>query len=344
MDLQVELIVDGRSQWVALQDLSRTGMFVQLSRPIAVGSRIHIALQHEGRRVITGGRITHLLAPPDALRLGRYPGVGIAFREAMDPADQLFAIAIDQLCRTQRASAPSLGLHAVIADPDARFLSRISNAMSEAGFSVATASTGMEAVAACLRQRPDVVVVARDLPVVDGFRVLDTLAQDPSLAAVPVIVTSDDLNDLAPAFDRGALDFIAKPYTTLELIVRSRRLAVASPRPTDRVVLAGTLNELGLPALLMMLELERKSGRLALTGEHVAWIDISEGKIVGAGSATGQKDTRAIVMDLLSWTHGTFELTNVAGPYDTDSTIGITPLLLAHACAYDEALRDKHVA
>jgi CheY-like chemotaxis protein len=344
MDLQVELIVDGRSQWVALQDLSRTGMFVQLSRPLRVGSRVHVALTHDNRRVISGGTVTHLLAPPDALRLGRYPGVGIAFREPGDPAEQLFAVTVDQLCRTQRASSPSLGLHAVIADSDSRFLSRMSNAMSEAGFSVATASTGMEAVAACLRQRPDVVVVARDLPVVDGFRVLDTLAQDPALASIPVIVTSDDLNDLAPAFDRGALDFIAKPYTTLELIVRSRRLAVASPRPTDRVVFAGTLNELGLPALLMMLELERKSGRLALTGEHVAWIDVSEGKIVGAGSATGATDTRSIVMDLLSWTHGTFEMTNVAGPYDMDSTIGITPLLLAHACAFDEALRDKHVA
>ena len=338
MDLQVELIVEGQRQWVALQDLSRTGMFVQLSRPIPVGARVHLAIVHDGRRVITGGTVTHLLAPTDALRLGRYPGIGIAFRAPQDPADQLFSVAIEQLCRIQRANAPVTGLHVVVADRDTRFVQRMSCALAEAGFTVATATTGMEAVAACMRKRPDVVVLERDLPMFDGFRVMETLAQDATLVAVPVIVTSADLNDLAPSFERGAMDFIAKPYTTLELIVRARRLALSAPRASERVLLSGTLSELGLPSLLSLMELERKSGRIALSGKHVAWIDVVQGRIAGAGSATGASDVRAIVMSLLDWTHGSFELiARPANDLNETTALAITHLLLEHARVSDEA-------
>ena len=338
MDLQVELVADRRRQVVALQDISRTGMFLQLSQPIPIGTKVQIAFVSDGKRVATGATVTHLLAPPDALRLGRYPGIGVQFREPTDPGDQLFAVAIERLCRAQRTNAPITGLHIVIADGDTRILQRQSNALAEAGFSVATATTGMEAIAACMRKRPDVMVIDRDLPVFDGFRVLETVIQDAALVAVPVIITSSDLGDLAAAFERGAMDFIAKPFTMLEMIVRARRLALASPRPTERVVLSGTLSDLPLPALLSMLELEKKTGRLAVTGEHVAWIDIVDGKVAGAGSATGEPDAKAILMTLLDWTHGTFELTAIAGPHG-DLALPIMHLLLDHACLRDEQAR-----
>lgn len=341
IDLQVELTVDGQRQWVALQDLSRTGMFLQVSRAIPIGTKVHVAISiGAGKRVVTGATVTHLLAPEDALRLGRYPGIGIAFREPADPADQMFALTIERLCRAQRSHTPNTGLHIVIADGDTRMLQRQSNALAEAGFSVATATTGMEAIAACLRKRPDVIVIDRDLPMFDGFRVLETLSEDGSLVTVPVIITSPDLHDLAPAFERGAMDFIAKPFTTLELIVRARRLAQSAPRAGDRVILAGTLTDLSLPALLSMLEVEKKTGRVALTGEYVAWIDVVDGHIASAGSATGETDPHAVLMTLLDWTHGSFEVTAIAGPHDGDLALPIMHVLLDHACLRDEQGRE----
>lgn len=341
MDLQVELTALGQRQWVALQDLSRTGMFLQVSRPIPIGTPVQIAIAiGEGKRVVTAATVTHLLMPEDALRLGRYPGVGVRFREPADPADQMFALTIERLCRAQRSTTPNTGLHIVIADGDTRMLQRQSSALAEAGFSVATATTGMEAIAACLRKRPDVIVIDRALPVFDGFRVLETLAADSALCTVPVIVTSADLNDLATAFERGAMDFIAKPYTTLEMIVRARRLAQSAPRATERVILAGTLNDLSLQALLTMLEIEKKTGRLVLTGEYVGWIDIVAGRVASAGSATGETDVRAVLMTLLDWTHGSFELTALASPVVENLALPITHLLLEHACSRDEQGRD----
>src|SRR5207253_10703995 len=111
--------------------------------------------------------------------------------------------------------------------------------------------------------------------VLDGFRVVQRIAQ--LAPGVPVIVMSAEPGDLAAAFERGAHDFIAKPFTTDEVIARAWRVARTA-------ALRGSLAAVGLPAVLTMLAHERKTGRLVVTGDRAAWIDLVDGKIVGAGS------------------------------------------------------------
>jgi CheY-like chemotaxis protein len=338
MDLPVELFAMGQRRWVALQDLSRSGMFLQTLEPLEVGAKVHVAIAPEGRRLVTTARVTHVLSAAEAAALGRHPGMGVEFREPADPADHLFAIAVERLVRDHRATAPAPGAHIVVGDSDTRLLERLSTALGEAGFSVSTATTGMAVLAACLCKTPDVVLLDRSLPVLDGLRVLEAMAHDPRLAAIPVIVTSSVTADIGPAFDRGAMDFIAKPMMTNEVIVRARRLAYASPRQTDRVILRGTLADVALSALLTMLEQERKTGRLALTGDYVGWLDIEDGVIVSAGSSR-DLDAPTTLMSLLDWTHGTFELSSIAGPHDSELSVSIRHLLLEHAQRTDESSR-----
>jgi len=338
MDLPVELFAVGQRRWVALQDLSRSGMFLQTLEPLEIGAQVHVAIAPEGRRLVTTALVTHVLGAADAAALGRHPGMGIEFRAPADPGDHLFAIAVERLLRDKRATAPEPGAHIVIGDPDTRLLERMSTALGEAGFSVSTATTGMAVLAACLRRTPDVVLLDRSLPVLDGLRVLEAMAHDPRLAAIPVIVTSAVATDIGPAFDRGAVDFVAKPFATHEVIARARRTAHASPRQNDRAILRGTLADITLPALLTMFEMERKTGRLALTGDHLAWIDIEDGRIVSAGSSR-DTDAHAILMSVMDWTSGSFELTSVAGPHDSELSISIRHLLLDHACRSDESSR-----
>lgn len=343
LDLAVELIVDGDRHEVALQDLSRTGMFLRTATLLAVGRSVRVAISPEGRRVATTARVTHSLGEADARVLGRAAGVGIAFCEPAEALDHLFAIAVDRVLRACRATTSPVAMHIVVADPETRFLERMSTSLGEAGFSVATATTGMEALAACLRRTPDVVLIERALPVFDGLGVLEQIVLDPELAAVPVIVMTSDPNDVAVAFDRGAADVIMRPFTTLEVIARARRIAgsdaVASRATSERIVLHGTIAGVGLPALLTMLEQQHKTGRLTLTADHVAWIDIADGRIVAAGCSTGT-DTRATLMSVLGWDHGTFELSALAIPYhDPELALPIMHVLLEHACLCDEASR-----
>ena len=344
MDLPVEITAQGMTWQVSLQDLSRSGMFLRMAAPFPVGTELAVALVHEGRKVTTQARVTHSLPDAEARSLGRVAGVGIAFQLAAGPMDHLFAIAIDRLVRERLSTPQPAGLHVVIADRSVRVLERMSTALDEAGCMVAIATTGMEVLAACQRRCPDVVIVDKGLSVMNGLHVLAELAADDQLAAIPVILTSDDPVDIEVAFAHGALDFMQRPYTSVEVIARARRLPAVQPVISARVLLTGSLSELPLPALLTMLEQERKSGRLMLFGARTAWIDIADGRIVGAGCAGMAADTQAMVVTLLDATHGTFELHAPRQPRGRtqaapEVAYPITHLLLEHARQRDEARR-----
>jgi hypothetical protein len=137
------------------------------------------------------------------------------------------------------------------------------------------------------------------------------------------------------------MDFIPKPFTVLEVILRARRWARASQRDSGRVVLRGTLAELGLPSLLTMFEIERKTGQLAVTRDQlVAWIDFVEGKIARARSTEIDSDSRTVMMNVLDWQAGYFELwTGGAAPAVIDLDTSVAHLLIEHARLRDEAAR-----
>src|SRR5262249_572555 len=229
----------------------------------------------------------------------------------------------------------------VVADPQTRLLERLSTALDNAGFAVAVATNGMEAIGACLSRTPDVALIERDMPVVDGLHVLQEMGRHRGLARVPVMLMSDTATDLArlQAFQLGAADFIPKPFTVLEVILRARRWARASQRDTERIVLRGTLTDVALPSLLQMFEGERETGQLALTRDELAaWIDFVDGKIVRARSSAIDGDARDVIMDVLDWKHGYFELaagTPAAGKVEIEGPIAV--LLLEHARLRDEA-------
>lgn len=343
MSLPVELISNGKKLRAVSQDLSPLGMFVRLSPPLPVGTVVQLVMSPNGQRLVTTGQVTHSLSEVEAKTLGRFPGVGVVFREPVRPSDEQFAEAVARLLENQHANRPAGEIRIVVADPETRILERLSTALGNAGFFVATATNGMEAIGACLSKTPDVILVERDMPVVDGLHVLQEMGRHAELASVPVMMMSSETTDLArlQAFQLGAADYIPKPFTVLEVILRARRWALVSQRDAQRVILRGTLAELGLPSLLTIFEQERKSGQLSLThNEHVAWIEFSDGRIVHARSTEVEADARSVMMRLLDWNEGYFELSNGSPSGKQSEPVGsITHLLLEHAQLRDEARR-----
>src|SRR4029079_1284429 len=167
--------------------------------------------------------------------LGRYPGIGVMFRDARRPTEQGLLAAIGALLARYAQSRPVADLRILVADPQTRILERLSTALGSAGFVVATATNGIEAIGACLSKTPDVALIERDMPVVDGLHVLQEMGRHGELAAVPVMLMSANATDLArlQAFQLGAADFIPKPFTVLEVILRARRWARVSQRDTE---------------------------------------------------------------------------------------------------------------
>ncbi len=88
------------------------------------------------------------------------------------------------------------------------------------------AKSGQEALDLARRLEPDLVLLDFHMPDVDGFEVCETLKAEPLFAHVPIVFVtrfSDPQHELR-AFELGAADFIAKPYTTAVLRARVRNL------------------------------------------------------------------------------------------------------------------------
>jgi DNA-binding response OmpR family regulator len=341
MNFPVELWANGRPRNVVLQDLSRSGMFIRVVPPLPVGTIVHIAMSPEGKRLITAGTVMHSLDEPSARSFERAPGVGIQFRVPIRPTDEVFAQAVHRMLDRHVCVGAAPAPRIVIADAHAPVLEPMAAALTEAGFAVTCATTGREVLAACLMQVPDVVLVDRALLDIDGFAVLGKLARNSKLAQIPVMVTSTDHADLATAFQLGAMDFIRKPADVLEVILRARRLVRTPARTEATPLLRGSLVELGLPALLSLLDTERKTGQLQLSrGSQRATIELVEGRIVRARSSDPSDSSDMCLMKLLDWKQGTFEL----GPSIVlrSGPIIATPviqLLLLHAQLTDERKR-----
>lgn len=343
--LDLELTFEGRVLRVGTQDVTPFGLFVRLAEPLPEGTRVELALVRDGQRLPATATVVHSLGPDDAAALGRHPGNGLALAD--DFATAAFSAELCRIIEYDPQVAPAADeLRIVIADPSTRLLERLSTSMGNAGFTVATATNGMEAMGAAMSKRPDVVLADRDLPVMDGLALLAALGKVPELAAVPVIIMgerADDLDRLA-AFQRGAHDFIPKPFTALEVILRARRIGRLHRIDSERILMRGVVEHLGLAALLTLLEHERKSGVLRLTrDETIAWLTFVDGRVVRARASDRRGDSHSTLMRVLSWSSGHFELA-AAGPEDgpRDLDHSVTHLLLEHARVTDEAERGRH--
>ncbi|WP_176256676.1 ATP-binding response regulator [Derxia lacustris] len=113
-------------------------------------------------------------------------------------------------------------------DPAARQC--IAGALAAAGIRCDSFADGRAALAAAARRAYDVVLLARELPGLDGAGLLAELRQLPPMRAVPVLFTcrAADRASLRAAMDCGADDVLAKPLRAAELLAAVRaRLARA---------------------------------------------------------------------------------------------------------------------
>ncbi len=121
-------------------------------------------------------------------------------------------------------------------EPDLRELVRIN--LDQAGYRVETASSGRDALQALRRSPPDLVVLDLMLPDVSGTELCRKIRSDPALAHIPVIMLTAKAAevDRVVGFELGADDYVTKPFSPRELVLRvaavlRRGLADADSEP-----------------------------------------------------------------------------------------------------------------
>jgi DNA-binding response OmpR family regulator len=98
------------------------------------------------------------------------------------------------------------------------------------GYQVATAENGRAGLDSIMRFRPDLVLADLSMPELDGLGFLEGKSLLPEVAAVPVIVLSarDKNGDVMQAIERGASNYITKPFDTDVVLSSIERLLAAA--------------------------------------------------------------------------------------------------------------------
>jgi two-component system cell cycle response regulator DivK len=96
--------------------------------------------------------------------------------------------------------------------------------LSSAGYDLVEAVDGAEGVAMAKSQRPDLILMDIQLPVLDGYEATRRIKADPALSHIPVIaVTSYALSgDEAKTRAAGCDGYVAKPFSPRQLLQKVR--------------------------------------------------------------------------------------------------------------------------
>ncbi|MEH2241581.1 hybrid sensor histidine kinase/response regulator [Nostoc sp.] len=113
-------------------------------------------------------------------------------------------------------------INILVVDDTPDNLRLLSAMLTAQGFEVRKALNGKMALTACQMVLPDVILLDINMPDMDGYQVCQQLKADDKTCEVPVIFISalDDVVDKVKAFDVGGVDYIAKPFHGVEVVLR----------------------------------------------------------------------------------------------------------------------------
>jgi DNA-binding response OmpR family regulator len=123
-----------------------------------------------------------------------------------------------------------MALHALVIDADSDEATRIAGTLAESGFRPATATCAADGLRALVCGLPDVVVLDVEQPDVSGWELLRRVRRTTDAPVLVVSARHSDV-DVARGLALGADDYLAKPFSPLELEARAHALLRrAAPR------------------------------------------------------------------------------------------------------------------
>src|SRR5436190_15363238 len=139
----------------------------------------------------------------------------------------------------------------LVVDDDAKIVRLVRTYLEREGYRVVTAADGAAALEAIESQRPSLVVLDLMLPELDGRAVVRAVRRDEEARATPIIILSarGTTIDRIAGLEDGADDYLPKPFSPAELVVRVKailRRSTAVPGPSDAVGVPGPRADAGL--------------------------------------------------------------------------------------------------
>lgn len=142
-------------------------------------------------------------------------------------------------------ATPTSPARVLVVDDEQSITDLLSMALRYEGLEVRVAQTGREALERVDDFRPHLMVLDVMLPDLSGFEVMQRVARDRPSAPVPVLFLTarDALDDKLRGFTLGGDDYMTKPFSIEELIVRVRAILrrVRGAQESDGILSLGDL-------------------------------------------------------------------------------------------------------
>jgi two-component system OmpR family response regulator len=129
----------------------------------------------------------------------------------------------------------------LLVEDSAKMANLLRRGLTEEGYAVDVASTGVDAVWLATENAFDVIVLDVMLPDTDGFEVCRQLRQADRWSPILMLTARDDVADRVRGLDVGADDYLTKPFAFQELFARLRSLVRRAPRERSPVLKVGDL-------------------------------------------------------------------------------------------------------
>ena len=116
-----------------------------------------------------------------------------------------------------------MSIRVLLADDDLDFLDVTAYALRRAGFVVSTVSNGEDALESWRAEEPDIVLLDVGMPVNSGIQVCETIR---NTSSTPVVLLSGAKkeSDIVRGFEVGADDYLTKPFSVQQLVMRLRAI------------------------------------------------------------------------------------------------------------------------
>ena len=156
----------------------------------------------------------------------------------------------------------------LIVDDEAHIREVLARYLEAEGFSVVEASDGPSALHIMEKQAIDIIVLDLLLPGMDGHEVCQRIR---AISAIPIIMLTarTEEEDKLAGFAVGADDYVTKPFSPREVVVRVQAVLRRSDATTvPAMVLEGTLHCAGLVIQPVLRRVEREGQPLDITAKE----------------------------------------------------------------------------
>ncbi len=261
----------------------------------------------------------------------------------------------------------------LVVDDDPWIQRSVASALGQRGYQVSLSGDAPGAFAVASKVRPDLIFTSVSLPAIDGWswwerlRTLPACADTPIVFLLSVLDSSTEIRGAGPRdqrlrkpfrvedLERAIVSSLGAPpvQTLVGLSTLSPRSTSAAPSPPASVgtgaikpssghrplsAIRGQVDQIGLSSILVVLEMERKTGILLVErSQGTARLFLRKGRIIRADTEEPRLSGAAAVYEALTWTSGSFDfLAGDIGGVD-EIQASTTYLLLEGARRFDEA-------